>query len=137
MKRQASRRSSAFVMLLPRWGLGGYIFAFAATHLLNFALSLRRLLLVTGCPLRLGAALGIAGCAAAGALAAQLLPEAEVAWASLGLRAAVFVGVFVLTACLSGTAERCLPPSLRGLLHPPEAEQKNTGGLPCADKTVI
>ena len=38
------------VLLLPRWGLGGYIFAFAATHLLNFTLSLRRLLIVTGCP---------------------------------------------------------------------------------------
>ena len=47
------------VLLLPRWGLGGYIFAFAATHLLNFTLSLRRLLIVTGCPLRLGAALGV------------------------------------------------------------------------------
>ena len=30
------------VLLLPRWGLGGYIFAFAATHLLNLTLSLRR-----------------------------------------------------------------------------------------------
>lgn len=50
------------VLLLPRWGLGGYIFAFAATHLLNFTLSLRRLLIVTGCPLRLGAALGVGVC---------------------------------------------------------------------------
>ena len=63
-------------------------------------------------------------CAAAGALAAQLLPEAEAAWISLGLRAAAFFGVFVLAACLSGTAGHCLPPSLRGLLHLPEAEQK-------------
>lgn len=65
------------VLLLPRWGLGGYIFAFAATHLLNFTLSLRRLLIVTGCPLRLGAALGVGGLHGAGALAAQLLPELE------------------------------------------------------------
>lgn len=50
------------VLLLPRWGLGGYIFAFAATHLLNFTLSLRRLLIVTGCPLRLGAVLGVGAC---------------------------------------------------------------------------
>lgn len=103
------------VLLLPRWGLGGYIFAFAATHLLNFTLSLRRLLIVTGCPLRLGAVLGV------GALhrsrlrfAAQLLPELESDPAGLLLRAAVFSGVFILVACLSGTAERCLPPSLRG-----------------------
>ena len=116
--------AALLVLLLPRWGLDGYIFAFAATHLLNFALSLRRLLLVTGCPFRLGAALGISGCAAAGALAAQLLPGAGEAWISLGLRAAVFSGVFVLAACLSGTAERCLPPSLRELLHLPERGEK-------------
>ena len=91
---------------------------------LALMLSLRRLLLVTGCPFRLGAALGISGCAAAGALAAQLLPGAGEAWTSLGLRAAVFSGVFVLAACLSGTAERCLPPSLRELLHLPERGEK-------------
>ncbi len=112
------------VLLLPRWGLGGYIFAFAATHLLNFTLSLRRLLIVTGCPLRLGAALGVGACTGAGALAAQLLPELESDPAGLLLRAAVFSGVFILAACLSGTAERCLPLSLRGLLYLPESEQK-------------
>ena len=112
------------VLLLPRWGLGGYIFAFAATHLLNFTLSLRRLLIVTGCPLRLGAALGVGACTGAGALAAQLLPELESDPAGLLLRAAVFSGVFILAACLSGTAERCLPPSLRGLLHLPERSEK-------------
>ena len=84
------------VLLLPRWGLGGYIFAFAATHLLNFTLSLRRLLIVTGCPLRLGAALGVGACTGAGALAAQLLPELESDPAGLLLRAAVFSGVFIL-----------------------------------------
>ena len=112
------------VLLLPRWGLGGYIFAFAATHLLNFTLSLRRLLIVTGCPLRLGAALGVGVCTGAGALAAQLLPELESDPAGLLLRAAVFSGVFILAACLSGTAERCLPPSLRGLLYLPERSEK-------------
>lgn len=30
-------------LLLPRWGMGGYYFSFAATHLLNFGLSFRRL----------------------------------------------------------------------------------------------
>jgi len=33
--------------LLPRWGLTGYYASFAATHLLNFALSLRRLSLAS------------------------------------------------------------------------------------------
>ena len=30
-------------LLLPRYGMGGYYFSFAATHLINFALSFRRL----------------------------------------------------------------------------------------------
>lgn len=35
-------------LLLPRYGMAGYFFSFAVTHALNFALSLRRLLLITG-----------------------------------------------------------------------------------------
>lgn len=34
--------------LLPRYGMRGYYFSFLTTHLLNFALSLRRLCLITG-----------------------------------------------------------------------------------------
>ena len=39
-------------LLLPRWGLGGYYFSFAATHLINFGLSLRRLALASGLRVR-------------------------------------------------------------------------------------
>ncbi len=35
-------------LLLPKYGMGGYFFSFALTHLLNFGLSLRRLLIITG-----------------------------------------------------------------------------------------
>ena len=34
-------------LLLPRWGIGGYVFSFALTHAINLFLSLRRLLLTT------------------------------------------------------------------------------------------
>lgn len=34
-------------LLLPRFGIGAYVFTFALTHVINFYLSLRRLLLVT------------------------------------------------------------------------------------------
>ena len=101
------------VLLLPRWGLGGYIFAFAATHLLNFTLSLRRLLIVTGCPLRLGAALGVGACTGAGALARSCCRSWKAIRRGCCSARRSFSGVFVLAACLSGTAERCLPPSLR------------------------
>lgn len=42
-------------MLLPRYGMMGYFFSFFVTHLFNFALSIRRLLRITGqkIPLRL------------------------------------------------------------------------------------
>ena len=35
-------------LLLPKYGMMGYFFSFLVTHLLNFALSLRRLLKITG-----------------------------------------------------------------------------------------
>ena len=35
-------------LLLPRWGMAGYFLSFLLTHLLNFFLSLRRLLKITG-----------------------------------------------------------------------------------------
>ena len=40
-------------LLLPRYGMDGYFFSFLVTHLLNFALSLRRLVKISGCKLRL------------------------------------------------------------------------------------
>ncbi len=38
-------------LLLPRYGIGGYFFSFTVTHGVNFFLSLRRLLKITGEPL--------------------------------------------------------------------------------------
>lgn len=35
-------------ILLPQYGIGGYYFSFAVTHLINFILSLRRLIKITG-----------------------------------------------------------------------------------------
>lgn len=34
-------------LLLPRYGMGGYYFSFLVTHLINFALSLRRLMIIS------------------------------------------------------------------------------------------
>lgn len=54
--------------LLPRYGMGGYYFSFALTHMVNFILSLQRLLKITGIELPLhfpAIVLGSAGAAAA------------------------------------------------------------------------
>ena len=59
--------------LLPRLGMSGYYFSFALSHLVNFALSLRRLLKVSEIGLSLGTPLRGMLATAAAALAAALL----------------------------------------------------------------
>ncbi len=39
-------------LLLPRYGMEGYFFSFLVTHLINFILSLRRLVKISGCTVR-------------------------------------------------------------------------------------
>ena len=102
-------------VLLPRWGLRGYIFTFAATHILNFALSLRRLLLVSGCRLPLDALARVLLCTA-GAAAIASLASVPDAWPLLALRAVMFSASYILLSCLTGAARRCLPQSLCSLL---------------------
>ena len=58
-------------VLLPRLGMGGYYFSFALSHLVNFALSLRRLLKVSEIGLSLGTPLRGALAAGAAALLAR------------------------------------------------------------------
>ncbi len=60
-------------LLLPRWGMGGYYFSFAASHLVNFALSLRRLGQSAGLQFTPGPAVRAFLCAAAAALPGFLL----------------------------------------------------------------
>lgn len=60
-------------LLLPRFGMGGYYFSFAASHLVNFALSLRRLGRSAGLRFSPGPAARAALCGAAAALPAFLL----------------------------------------------------------------
>lgn len=62
-------------LLLPRYGLAGYYFSFAVTHLINFGLSLRRLLAVSGARLETGLFLRSALCAAAAGWSTSLLPK--------------------------------------------------------------
>jgi O-antigen/teichoic acid export membrane protein len=60
-------------LLLPRFGMGGYYFSFAASHLVNFALSLRRLGRSAGLRFSPGPAVKSALCGAAAALPVFLL----------------------------------------------------------------
>lgn len=99
-------------VLLPRYGLGGYVFTFIAAHLVNFALSLRRLLRVTGLRASAGAAVRTALLAVGAGAAALLTPAPGPEAVELLLRGAVYAGTYGLAACVSGTAELCVPESL-------------------------
>lgn len=100
-------------LLLPRFGLRGYIAAFFATHAVNFALSLRRLMLASGCRPKAAPVLRTALCAAAACAGACCLPVPDAPLPALMLRAAVYAGAWTLLSVCSGTLETCLPPSLR------------------------
>ena len=100
-------------VLLPRYGLGGYVFTFIAAHLVNFALSLRRLLRVTGLRASASAAVRTALLAVGAGAAALLTPAPGPEAAELLLRGAIYAGTYGLAACVSGTAELCVPESLR------------------------
>ena len=100
-------------VLLPRNGLGGYVFTFIAAHLVNFALSLRRLLRVTGLRASASAAVRTALLAVGAGAAALLTPAPGPEAAELLLRGAIYAGTYGLAACVSGTAELCVPESLR------------------------
>ena len=76
---------------LPRFGLGGYYFSFAATHLLNFALSLRRLIWTSGATLSVWPAVRAAGAAIAAVGISQMLPS----W-STPFGGAAFAGYYSL-----------------------------------------
>lgn len=98
--------------LLPRYGLGGYVVTFVVTHLVNFALSLRRLLRASGAQPPLGALLRTGLLTIPAIAAATILPTSLGLWGELALRAGTYTGVYLLLAVLSGTTRACLPPSL-------------------------
>ncbi|WP_300636736.1 polysaccharide biosynthesis C-terminal domain-containing protein [uncultured Oscillibacter sp.] len=64
-------------LLLPRFGMGGYYFSFAASHLVNFSLSLRRLGRSANLRFSPGPAVKSALCGAAAALPVFLLRPQE------------------------------------------------------------
>ena len=74
-------------LLLPRFGMAGYYISFLVTHLLNFILSIRRLLKISGCKIPFYApALTLSATLAAAWCAGYM--------ASLPLRVAAFAAIF-------------------------------------------
>lgn len=90
--------------LLPRLGIGGYLFTYTLTHAVNFYLSLRRLLAVTGLEpgWRFPAGAGLSLCASVAA-ALLLVPDAQ-GWIGALVRGGIQLTLFSLllaaTSCL-------------------------------------
>ena len=81
-------------LLLPRFGMGGYYFSFLVTHLINFVLSLRRLLIITKIKIPIKIPVLTILCAVGAVWAASFV-------APVILRAAVFALVFACLLVLS------------------------------------
>lgn len=97
--------------LLPKYGMMGYFLSFFVTHLVNFCLSLRRLLYISGVhlPLHLPM-LALAAAGAAGLAAWQ--------FTGVGLRCTVFAAVLGSLLCLTGVVGKEELRWLRGLIRP-------------------
>lgn len=84
------------LILLPRWGIGGYVFSFAVTHAINLFLSVRRLLVTAQHRPKCADFLRPIASTALAAAAAALLPDGT-SPAILLLRSGFFLAV--LSAC--------------------------------------
>lgn len=82
-------------LLLPRFGMAGYCVCFLATHLLNFALSLRLLLRALKLSLRVSSACRAAFCALLAAGACRCFPVPAAPLAQAALFSAVFPAVLL------------------------------------------
>lgn len=86
-------------LLLPRWGLGGFVLTFLITHLINFLLSIGRLLHITDCRLSLGNLLLTVLCVGGAAAVTLSLPQLP-GWGGLLAAAAVYLSILVLSLVL-------------------------------------
>lgn len=98
-------------VVLPVWGMDGYFFSFLLTHLVNFILSLRRLLKISG--ERINAAIPLS---AAGGALVSVWAASHVQNSVLG--AALFLPLFFSLLTLTGTFGKNDIRWLRGLLRP-------------------
>ena len=82
-------------VLLPRYGMNGYFISFLVTHLLNFLLSLRRLLKISCCKISIKNALLTLGACGGGIWAAQHFQTPSG-------KGSAFTAVFLCLLCLLG-----------------------------------
>ena len=96
-------------LLLPRYGMGGYFFSFLVTHLLNFGLSLRRLLKISGVSIPFYVPALTLGASGLAVLGSGLM-------GSVWGRIAAFAGLFFSLLTLFGILSKADLLWLRGLV---------------------
>lgn len=108
-------------LLLPRWGLSGYIFSFTVTHAINLFLSLRRLLIVSGHVLRARDFLRPLLCAAL--CIAVLFPLPAPALAKGICYLLLLAGSYLISNAFSARDRRWLHGVLRQMIDKPDLSQ--------------
>lgn len=88
-------------LLLPRYGVAGYVFTFTLTHAINLFLSVRRLLRVVGLRLLLWQLLKPVFCLLPCLFVTSLLPHPTQPVLALALRSVYFLAVLCALYCLS------------------------------------
>lgn len=117
-------------LLLPRWGMGGYVFSFAVTHAINLFLSLRRLLQVTKHKMALSSFFAPLACLFPALAAASLLPQGGTASAELLRRGGIFLLLYLPLCLLSNALSQKDLTWLRRIFSHTQTSQNNSKMLP-------
>ena len=97
-------------VLLPKYGMDGYYVSFLLTHLINFLLSLRRLLITSGVRIRWAEPILTLSCAGIGILGASAIRFPI-------YKAIVFLGLFVSLLVLTGVVGKRDIVWIKGLIQ--------------------
>lgn len=93
-------------LLLPRYGIGGYYFTYVFTHVINFYLSIHRLLQIThAAPYRKFLALSVSCVLLSVGISAAFLPKVP-RWSSVCFAAGIYLTLLSLLLILTGCIDK-------------------------------
>jgi len=93
-------------LLLPRFGIGGYFFTYTLTHVVNFYLSIRKLLQLAELRLSPGFLLGVCVAVLTAALIVCLFVSAGLNWVGTLIRGGIYLVLLALLLTLTGTIDK-------------------------------
>lgn len=93
-------------LLLPRYGIAGYYFTYVLTHILNFFLSLHRLLQLSGAEIRWQYLLGVGFSVIAAAAAVLWFLPMSLRWSHVFLCSGLYLTLLVLLLILTGSIDK-------------------------------